>query len=195
MNKYYHNGYKDSPVLRAYRQREDVKEKKRIDSRRYYEEHKEQCKATSRRISKNLTKEQRAKKAIYNKEYKKTDKYIESQIKYRKTEGGKETAKRSCHNYSKSEKGRLSSATRHNRRRAAKKMVENNFTLEMWKQTLEEYNYLCAYCGSKENIQQDHVVPVSKGGGNTKDNVVPACPSCNASKHNKTLILWMAERV
>ncbi|MCK4464389.1 MAG: HNH endonuclease [Bacteroidales bacterium] len=32
---------------------------------------------------------------------------------------------------------------------------------------------------------KDHVIPISKGGDNTKENIVPACQSCNSKKFNK----------
>jgi 5-methylcytosine-specific restriction endonuclease McrA len=47
-------------------------------------------------------------------------------------------------------------------------------------------NYRCQYCGDKaENV--DHVVPRSRGGGHTWDNVVAACRRCNSRKENRTL--------
>jgi len=46
--------------------------------------------------------------------------------------------------------------------------------------------HLCQYCGrAAENI--DHVVPRSKGGSHTWDNVVAACRTCNARKENRLL--------
>jgi len=46
--------------------------------------------------------------------------------------------------------------------------------------------HLCQYCGGMaENI--DHVVPRSKGGAHTWDNVVAACRACNARKENRLL--------
>jgi len=48
---------------------------------------------------------------------------------------------------------------------------------------------LCAYCGlglDPMNWHLDHVVPVSRGGGHTRDNVVASCPRCNLSKYDKT---------
>ena len=44
----------------------------------------------------------------------------------------------------------------------------------------------CQYCGSTaENI--DHVIPRSKGGTHTWDNVVAACRPCNAHKEDRLL--------
>ncbi len=46
-------------------------------------------------------------------------------------------------------------------------------------------NYECQYCGRPaENV--DHVVPRSRGGGHSWDNVVAACRSCNSRKENRS---------
>ncbi len=44
----------------------------------------------------------------------------------------------------------------------------------------------CVYCGSKERLTLDHVVPRSLGGRDSWDNLVTACQSCNAEKGNRT---------
>jgi 5-methylcytosine-specific restriction endonuclease McrA len=43
----------------------------------------------------------------------------------------------------------------------------------------------CQYCGSREELTFDHVVPRSKGGLTSWDNVVAACSSCNLTKGDK----------
>ncbi len=40
----------------------------------------------------------------------------------------------------------------------------------------------CQYCGSKSELTFDHLVPRSRGGRTTWDNVVAACASCNLRK-------------
>lgn len=45
-------------------------------------------------------------------------------------------------------------------------------------------NFECQYCGGRaENV--DHVVPKSRGGAHTWDNVVAACRPCNSRKENR----------
>jgi len=44
----------------------------------------------------------------------------------------------------------------------------------------------CQYCGSDKHLTIDHIVPVSKGGLNTWENMVAACHSCNSRKGNRT---------
>ncbi len=40
----------------------------------------------------------------------------------------------------------------------------------------------CQYCGSRAQLTVDHVIPRSKGGGSTWDNIVAACAPCNRRK-------------
>ena len=43
----------------------------------------------------------------------------------------------------------------------------------------------CARCGNRENLEYDHIVPVSKGGGNTERNIELLCQDCNRAKGNR----------
>ena len=40
-------------------------------------------------------------------------------------------------------------------------------------------------CGSKENIHFDHIVPVTKGGSTSEENLELLCQDCNLSKSDK----------
>ena len=42
----------------------------------------------------------------------------------------------------------------------------------------------CARCGSREKLEYDHIVPISKGGSNTLRNIELLCEGCNRSKSN-----------
>ena len=45
----------------------------------------------------------------------------------------------------------------------------------------------CQYCGSRDQpLSIDHVVPRSRGGSDTWENVTTACLSCNVRKGNRT---------
>ncbi len=39
-------------------------------------------------------------------------------------------------------------------------------------------NWTCQYCGSRSNLTVDHVIPRSKGGASTWDNIVASCAPC-----------------
>lgn len=45
----------------------------------------------------------------------------------------------------------------------------------------------CQYCGSTRKLTIDHVVPKSKGGEDTWENLVVACSACNTKKGDKLL--------
>ena len=43
----------------------------------------------------------------------------------------------------------------------------------------------CMYCGSTENLQLDHIIPFSKGGATSLENLQLLCQKCNLEKSNK----------
>lgn len=48
---------------------------------------------------------------------------------------------------------------------------------------------LCHYCHGKfppTELTMDHVVPIARGGESVKNNIVPACKSCNTNKKLST---------
>ena len=47
--------------------------------------------------------------------------------------------------------------------------------------------WTCQYCGSRSNLTVDHVVPRSKGGSSSWDNIVASCAPCNRRKGNTML--------
>ncbi len=47
--------------------------------------------------------------------------------------------------------------------------------------------FRCQYCGHGEDLTFDHLIPRSKGGQTTWDNVLTACSPCNLRKGSMTL--------
>ncbi len=47
-------------------------------------------------------------------------------------------------------------------------------------------NHKCQYCGTKADLTLDHVMPRSRGGKDTWENLVTACNHCNVKKGNRT---------
>ena len=50
--------------------------------------------------------------------------------------------------------------------------------------------YICSYCGSSERITFDHVIPRSRNGYDSGDNMVAECRTCNSLKKDKDLLAW-----
>ena len=82
-------------------------------------------------------------------------------------------------------------ARRRQRRMAA---VEHDLSPEQWAALVAAWGG-CAYCGATGTpLQRDCVLPISRGGRYTLDNIAPACRSCNASKCNEEVTGWMRRR-
>lgn len=62
------------------------------------------------------------------------------------------------------------------------------------KARFELFNFSCAYCGYKYNLQIDHIIPRSKNGKNQVSNIVPCCDDCNRSKKARDVETWFREQ-
>ena len=85
------------------------------------------------------------------------------------------------------------------KRRARKRRLPHTLTTKEWIETLQEFNNSCGYCGILEEehiketnqaLQQEHIIPISKYGGYVKENIIPACRSCNSSKVDNDMVEW-----
>jgi 5-methylcytosine-specific restriction endonuclease McrA len=70
----------------------------------------------------------------------------------------------------------------------------NDLSLFDWEELLNQWDRMCAYCGERGDLELEHKTPFTRGGDNTKSNVVPACRSCNRHKYNKTAAEFVAAR-
>lgn len=70
--------------------------------------------------------------------------------------------------------------------RALRVGAEGSFTAHEWRELVLLYEHACAYCGAIGPLEQDHCVPLDRGGSNWIANIVPACRVCNARKHLMT---------
>jgi 5-methylcytosine-specific restriction endonuclease McrA len=81
---------------------------------------------------------------------------------------------------------------RRRRRRVA--LADNDLSAAEWDDLVAAWGG-CAYCGARTTaLQRDCVLPISRGGRYTLGNVVPACASCNASKHNDEVTGWLRRK-
>ena len=108
----------------------------------------------------------------------------------------RESALRSGRKWS---KNNLDWARIRNQRRRAQMLnsvpADKALTLEQWNNTVEYFDHRCAYCGRRlEKLTIDHIVPISQGGQNAQENVVPACQRCNGSKNDSSLLVYLLRR-
>jgi 5-methylcytosine-specific restriction endonuclease McrA len=60
-----------------------------------------------------------------------------------------------------------------------------------WLRLVARYRHCCAYCGEYvEDLEMDHVMPLSRGGHHSIGNLLPSCRRCNASKHAYFVSEW-----
>jgi 5-methylcytosine-specific restriction endonuclease McrA len=67
--------------------------------------------------------------------------------------------------------------------RAKQAGARHDLTIEQWLETLEYFEYKCAYC-SEEYEVIEHYLPVRQA-GTTVSNCIPACLHCNIMKDRK----------
>lgn len=124
-----------------------------------------------------------------NKERAQTEEFKAYQREWAKTEKGMAARRRRVNRFEKTELGRAAAKRRSNARRAREREIENTLTAGEWQGILDYYGNACVYCGicfsSEVPPTQDHVIPISRGGHNILENVVPACRPCNSRKGNR----------
>lgn len=69
-------------------------------------------------------------------------------------------------------------------------MPKDRITAEKKRKVAERANHCCEYCHSQarfavQSFSVEHIIPKSKGGTNSLDNLALACQGCNNYKYNK----------
>lgn len=85
---------------------------------------------------------------------------------------------------------------------ARERSLPATLTTRQWEAILLHWNGRCAYCGNQPGllpnmkITMDHFIPLSslQCPGTVPTNVLPACLSCNDSKHNREPHKWLASK-
>lgn len=62
-------------------------------------------------------------------------------------------------------------------------------TRELKRQILS-LDKVCEYCGCAGDLSWDHIIPKSKDGPDTAENLILSCKPCNSSKGSKGLYAW-----
>jgi len=74
--------------------------------------------------------------------------------------------------------------------RTTKNGQKYNAYLKLRFETFKRDNFTCQYCGRhapQVKIVADHIIPVSKGGETSMNNLITACEECNLGKSNNIL--------
>jgi hypothetical protein len=65
-------------------------------------------------------------------------------------------------------------------------------TVREWRELQAAFEHRCAYCGATHSkLIPEHVEALSRGGEDERENIVPACRSCNCSKADLMLLEWV----
>jgi 5-methylcytosine-specific restriction endonuclease McrA len=113
--------------------------------------------------------------------YNKSEKRARVQRRYNSTEKSRATLRR----FARSWKGKICAQHSTERRRARKLALPCTLTREDWQRICDRFFGVCVYCLRADGTTIDHIIPISSPvcPGHVPENVVPACPRCNASKH------------
>jgi 5-methylcytosine-specific restriction endonuclease McrA len=81
------------------------------------------------------------------------------------------------------EKVRQAKTNNLRKRRAARHAGRGHFTVEEFKELCARYGNKCLACGDTEAVlEADHVVPLTRGGSDSINNIQPLCGTCNREK-------------
>ncbi len=72
-------------------------------------------------------------------------------------------------------------------RKQREALAQGSFTSDEWEALCSFYENCCLCCGKVAPLTVDHIVPISRGGDNTINNIQPLCGPCNSRKNAKTI--------
>lgn len=197
--KYYSKGlclkhYSQRPEYREYRKRFSQSPKRKAYMKTYSQSQRVKAYEKERRQNP----ERKMKQKTYLKAYEQTPKYKEYRKKLRESPEGKASinayeqkperkarVKAYTKAYFQTPKGKAIIAVVGSRRRAITRT--GDLTTKQWLE-IKNKSPICPACGKFvgcENLTLDHIIPLSKGGQHTKDNIQALCKPCNSSKNAK----------
>lgn len=161
----------ESPVDNFYRNNNQCKECKKAYSKAW-------AKANPDKVKKAW---QKSNKKVWQKQ-KQDPEYMTKKAVYFKANSEKRTARAKAWNQANRKKYNLHVANAHLKRRVAKDAKAFKI---LDKEYRKLYNSACSFCGTKEKITMDHIIPISRSGNHSIGNLQPLCQSCNSSKKSR----------
>ena len=81
-------------------------------------------------------------------------------------------------------------AVKHHSRLRRQRLAESegSYSAKDWENLCTMFGNQCISCGNKEQIEADHIVPITKKGTSYISNIQPLCRSCNIRKGNRVII-------
>ena len=77
-------------------------------------------------------------------------------------------------------------------RRARYRGAVGSYTEQEWRDKCAALGNVCFYCHEAKPLTRDHMTPLSRGGTNHIENIVPACRQCNSRKFTRTTAEFLA---
>lgn len=115
-------------------------------------------------------------------EQKQDKEYMTKKAVYFKANSAKRTATAKAWNQANRKRYAIHVANSHIKRRVA--TSDRTFKI-LDKEYRKLYASPCAFCGTKEKITMDHIIPISRSGNHSIGNLQPLCGSCNSSKKSR----------
>jgi len=185
--KEWRNNHKEEILIKAKKYREENKEYTKEYDRKYYIENKKK----KREYEKKYSYDNKEGLRKYYKKYRENikNKNIAREYKKKYYIKNKEKIKKYISNWAKTDNGRISRKKADHKRSSLLKNSLFDLTNKDIKKIFKR-DVVCVYCNSFNRLSLDHIIPVSKGGDTTFNNIVLACHSCNSSKNAQDVFKW-----
>lgn len=153
--------------------------------KKYYQKYAEERKAYRKQYYQENKETENRQSEKYRKSH--LEKFREYDKKYRNKPAKKKMAQERKRKWYHTPRGRQLEKARKYRRRLQIKATQQPYDFE---KICDKYGNICLRCKKKRKLTVDHVIPLSKGGHDTEQNVQPLCKHCNCIKRDKLGKEW-----